>query len=274
MKQTVYIDVLMGINLVINYFLLLAVSRFLSLTVVKSRLLLAALLGAVYSLFLLFPEISAWLSLLIKLMMSATIVLAAWQLQGLRQFLRELAAFYIISFAFAGFMIAIWYFAAPQGIIIKNSIVYFNISPLLLIGLTVLCYLVIRVIHRLTGRQAPDHLFYRIRIDYNGKSVSCMAKVDTGNALAEPFSNYPVAVVCKKYVADMIPQENSGRLRFIPFYAVSGGGLLPAFQPDKLTVTCEGRQYEIRNVYIAASGEPLGEVGALLNPDLLQKTSA
>ncbi len=274
MKPVVYVDVLVGLNLFINFFLLLAVSKFLSLPARRPRILVASLLGAAYSLTILLPEINPFLSLLIKFVMAATIVLAAYPFRGLKQFLRELASFYIISFAFAGFMLALWYFIAPQGMIIKNSVVYFNISPLLLIVLTVVCYLIIRLIHRLTGRQAPEDIFCKIKIDYNGESVSCFAKVDTGNSLAEPFSNYPVAVVNEENIASMVPEETSGKIRLVPYQAVSGGGLLPAFKPDLLTVICGKKQIEIHNVYIAVTKTRFGEFSALLNPDLLQKTSA
>ncbi len=273
MKQTIYIDVLICINLFINYFLLLAVSKFLSLPVKRPRLFAAAALGAAGSLIILVPEINLFLSFFMKLILSVAIVLVAYPFYGIKQFLRELATFYIMSFAFAGFMLALWYFIAPQGLIIKNSVVYFNISPLLLIIMTVICYFLIRLINRITGRQAPENLFCKIQIDYNGKSVSCSAKVDTGNTLTEPFSNAPVAVVCEECIAALIPPEDSGKIRFVPFQAISGSGLLPAFKPDKLTIFCGKNQIEIDEVYIAVANSKLGAFSALLNPDLLQKTS-
>lgn len=274
MKQTVYIDVLMAVNLFINYFLLLAVAQFLSLRFRRIRLFLASLLGAAYSLSILMPEINMAASFGIKLAMSATIVLAAYPFAGLKQFLRELAAFYIISFSFAGFMLAIWYFIAPQGLIIKNSVVYFNISPLILILLTVVCYLIIRLIHRMTGRQAAAGSFCTVKVDYSGRSVSFLGKVDTGNSLTEPFSNYPVLVVYQDLVKNLIPENESGKIRLVPFHAVSGEGLLPAFKPDLLTLTCGKQTCCLCNVYIASSKTKLGEFDALINPDLLQKTSA
>jgi stage II sporulation protein GA (sporulation sigma-E factor processing peptidase) len=273
LKQKIYIDILVGVNLFINYFLLLAVSKLLSLPVKRLRLLLAASLGAVGSLSILLPEISMFFSFLLKLAMSALIVLAAYPLTGLKDFLRELAAFYVISFSFAGFMIALWYFFAPQGLIIKNSVVYFNISPLFLVGMTVICYFVIRLIHRITGRQAPEDLFCTIRIDMNGRTVSCSAKVDTGNTLKEPFSNAPVAVVCEDCISEIIPKQKE-KIRLVPYQSVSGTGLLPAFKPDKLTVCIGSRKTEIHEVYIAVTKSKLGAFGALLNPDLCQKTSA
>ncbi len=274
MKQTIYVDVLVGVNLFINYFLLLAVSRFLSLPVKRLRLIAASALGAAYSLTILLPEVNLFLSFFIKLIMAATIVLAAYPFNGLKQLLRELGSFYIMSFSFAGFMLALWYFVAPQGLIIKNSVVYFDISPLLLIILTVICYIIIRLINRVTGRQMSDQILCKIKIDYNGKSSSCFAKVDTGNSLTEPFSNYPVAVVYEESIASLIPPETSGKIRLVPFQAVSGGGLLPSFKPDLLTIICGKKQFKIHNVYIAVTKASLGEFSALLNPDLLQKTSA
>ncbi len=274
LKQTIYLDVLIGVNLIINYFLLLAVSKFLSLPVKRIRLVAAALLGAACSLTILLPEVPMLLSLFIKLAMAATIVLAAFPFGGLKELLRRTAAFFIMSFSFAGFMLALWYFIAPQGMVIKNSVVYFDISPLLLIAMTVVCYMVVRIINRITGRQAPETLFCRIKIHYNGQTVSCLAKVDTGNTLTEPFSNYPVAVVNEKCIPGIVPKEESGKIRLVPFHAVSGGGLLPAFKPDLLTVICGDKQIEIHNVYVAVTKSKFGEFGALLNPDLLQKTSA
>ncbi|WP_457942320.1 sigma-E processing peptidase SpoIIGA [Caproiciproducens sp. LBM24188] len=274
MKQTIYVDVLVGVNLFINYFLLLAVSKFLTIPVRRRRILLGALLGSAYSLFILLPDIPVMLSLLVKLIMSATIILASFSFRGFKQFLRQLATFYIISFSFAGLMLAIWYFIAPQGLIIKNSVVYFNISPLLLILLTVVCYLMIRLIHRISGRQAPEQLFYRIRIEYGNQTAACVAKVDTGNSLCEPFSNYPVVVVTNGCAGKMLPSEDSGKIRLVPFHAVSGNGLLPAFKPDRLVILSGKKEYEQKNVYIAVTQARLGEAEALLNPDLLQRTSA
>lgn len=273
MKQTVYIDVLVGVNLFVNYLLLLCVAKFLSLDGKRKRLIAAAFLGALYSLTILLPEIPPVLSLLMKLFMSLTIVAAAFGWKGLRELIRETAAFYLTSFAFAGFMLVLWYFFAPQGLMIRNSVVYFNISPLALIALTGVCYGAITLFHRITGRQLPKNLNCRIIIDCGGKSSACTARVDTGNSLREPFSGDPVAVVYEPVVADMIPPKDGLNFRLIPFDAISGGGLLESFRPDRLTICMGRKKLMTQKVYIAVAKNRLGEFDALLNPDLLQKTS-
>ena len=110
MTQVVYVDVLVGVNLIVNYFLLLASAKFLTLPFHRGRLVAASALGALYSLVILLPAWNPFLSLLIKLIMAASIILAAFGWHGVKAFLRQTAAFYIVSFAFAGLMIAVWYF--------------------------------------------------------------------------------------------------------------------------------------------------------------------
>lgn len=274
MQQTVYIDVLVGLNLIINYFLLLAVARLLTLSFRRPRLFAGAAIGAVCSLIILAPELHPALSFLVRLALSAGIVLTAFRWSGGKQLLRETAAFYLVSFAFAGFMLVLWYLFSPQGMVLKNSVVYFDVSPLMLIFFTVLCYLVILLIGRLTGRKAPKGLYCEIRIECSGRSCGCRAKVDTGNTLREPFSGFPVAVVYGPSVASVAPPPDSLNMRLVPFSAVEGGGLLKAFRPDRMIVTCGGRAVEVRNVYVAVAQKRLGECDALLNPDLIVETTA
>lgn len=272
MQQTIYIDVLAGINLFINYFLLLAVSKFLSYPVRRPRFIGAAALGALFSLSILLPELGTALSLLMKLVMSVLIILVAFGFGEIKFFLRAVCAFYIINFSFAGFMLVLWYFLAPQGLVIRNSIIYFDISPLLLIFLTVVCYFLITLFNRITGRQMPRELICRLTVKYAGHTNICVAKVDTGNSLKEPFSGFPVAVVYEHALSGIPTQKEIPNFRLVPYEAVSGDGLLPAFRPDLLTVSDGKKTYRTNHVYIAVTKTKPGTFDALLNPDLLQET--
>ena len=78
MKQTIYIDVLLAVNIFINYFLLLAAAKFLAVKRIRLRILAASILGAAYSLTMLLPSIPMVLALLMKLVMSASLVFVAF----------------------------------------------------------------------------------------------------------------------------------------------------------------------------------------------------
>lgn len=288
MKQTIYIDVLVATNIFINYFLLLTVACFLKIGAVRMRLVAGAALGALYSLVILLPPVGPWLSLLMKLLMSATIVLLAFPISSIKLFLRAAACFYLTNFAFAGFMLAVWYFVAPQGMLLKNSVVYFNISPLMLLVLTVVCYLAVRCLNRVTGHQQPKEAFCRVTVRSQGRTAGFTAKIDTGNSLTEPFSGFPVVVAEYAGVEDILPQSvrehlhvtagagsypKDGGFRLVPFRVVGGDGVLPAFQPEEMMIETSKKRIAVTQVYLAVCTEKLGDsgFGALLNPQLLSQ---
>ena len=268
--QVVYVDVLLGLNLFINYFLLLAVGRFLHLTVRRLRLVGGAAIGALYSLTILAPPLPSILSLLCRLAVSAIIMLAAYPLRS-PKLLRGVTAFYLVNFAFAGFLLAFWYLTSAQGILIRNSVVYFNLSPVVFLAATVLAYGAVRLIQRLTGREEPKALLCRVSATRAGASVSFSARVDTGNSLTEPFSGAPVIVADAEAVAALIPPQEEG-CRLVPYHTVSGSGLLHAFRPESLMIECAGKVTKPPQVYIAVSEQPVSQDGfrALLNPSLLE----
>lgn len=286
MKQTIYVDVLLATNIFINYFLLLAVAKFMRVTYKRIRLIAASSLGAAYSLIILLPQLNPWVSLLVKLAMSITIVLVAFKKSSIKMFLRAIACFYLTSFAFAGLMLAAWYFFAPQGMAMKNSVVYFNISPLLLIVTTVVCYIVIRIINRVTGQQEVKDSLCTLTITMDGATATCTAKVDTGNSLSEPFSHFPVVVAEYQCIEKIVPEqiknmltnkicndnlaEYSGGFRMVPFHALSGEGVLPAFLPEQLRIHTNKSVIETKQVYVAVFNGKLaaGAFDALLNPEL------
>ena len=65
MKEVIYIDVLIAVNLFINYFLIISTAKFLHLKTQKSRLILGEILGGIYSLYILLPPTNFFVSLII-----------------------------------------------------------------------------------------------------------------------------------------------------------------------------------------------------------------
>lgn len=291
MKQVVYVDVLLAVNLFVNYFILLGSARFLSLAIKRRRLLLGASLGAFYSLYILLPPLHAVFSLLVKLVMSITIVLATFGCPSFKQALKTTACFYSISFAFGGIIFALWYFLAPPGLLVNNGVVYFDISPIFLVIATLFCYGILRLIHRFTGQPLAKELFCSVEIELAGKKVLLRAKVDTGNSLTEPFSHLPVVVAEYAEVEPLLSEEArrffqpalvlaggeiedpstwGARCRMVPFRAVSGEGMLPAFRPDEVKVY-HGNQAQKKEAYIAVcqKGTLGGEFAALTSSQLI-----
>lgn len=279
MKQVIYIDVLIIVNLFVNYFILLTTSKFLNLKLKLSRLILGEILGAIYSLYIFIPEPNLFISILIKLFMSIIMVAVSFEFRTIQQFLKIIVCFYAVNFAFSGIMFALWCAFKPNGMIINNDIVYFNISPITLIVSTVISYIIIEIINRVIEKKQLKSSKYEIGIKFKDKYIVLNAKIDTGNLLKEPFSNLPVIVVKKSEINLLIPEfnifeniENQNeikklKIRIIPFKTVSGTGILPAFKPEYVVLKGNLK----KQAYVAVcSDEYFSEgISCLVNPEIL-----
>lgn len=292
----IYLDVLLALNWFIDYLLLSVTARILRNPVRRWRIVVGALLGAASACLIFLPRMPTLLSLMIKLAAASLIVLTAFSWLGIKAYLKQLLVFFVSSAAFAGIATAVWFFAAPAGFVVANGVVYYDVPPLLLVGLTVLSYLCIRLYDRFIRKKAPMDREFTLALDCGGGEVRIRALYDTGLHLVEPFSGSPVAVVRYASIAHALPPalkealaqigidrsperigEMGGaalavqsRLRLIPFQTVGGDGLLPAFQAKKAEISApDGRRKEIAGVYIAvcpALGR--GEYEALLGSDI------
>ena len=289
MKQVIYADVLVGVNLFINYFTLLGTSRCLYIKYKRLRIFLGALLGAFYSLYIFFPKINLFLSLLIKVLMVITIIWVTFGDENRKLKIKAGIYFYGINLIFCGMMFALWILFSPNGLIINNSIVYFNISPIILLISTVISYALIQLFSRLINKKNVKDIFCRVKVEISGKNTVFDGKIDTGNTLREPFSNLPVIVVKENELNGIVPQEVTNflrvgndnkdyrvsdiwkkRLRMVPFKTISGEGILPAFKPDNLEIEGINKKAK-KEAYIAVCKEETfkEEFAALVSSDLI-----
>lgn len=286
MKQTIYVDILIAVNLFINYILLLLTAKFLSLKWKSIRLVFGEILSGIYSLYILFPETNLFLSILVKLIMSITIVWCVFGFKSLKSFIKITLCFYAINFLFSGMMLGLWILFRPSSMEMNNGVVYFNISPLVLIASTIVSYFIIEIFYRIIGKNHIKNSFYEIKINIEDSPVKLKAKVDTGNILREPFSNLPVIIVRKSTAEKIIPPKLLGLLdnyyqntnnissyevkypiRMVPFKTVAGSGVFPAFKPKNI-INPEGI---LKKAYIAICPDRTlsEEIGALINPELI-----
>ena len=92
--MTIYVDVLFVLNFFITYLLLLLTKSLVKFTSKAGRLLFGALIGGVYSLVILAPNLNFFASLIGKLLVSMLIVAASFNIKRLTVFLKTLACFY------------------------------------------------------------------------------------------------------------------------------------------------------------------------------------
>lgn len=260
--QTIYVDILLSLNLVINYLLLSASAFYTHTKVSLKRLLLGSAIGSICSLIMLLPVIPFVLNMLIKFLVGGITVFVCFGRKNKKEFIKLYAVFLTATFFFGGIVISLWFLFTPKNLMIKNSVIYINISPVSLILYSVICYLAFRFIHIIIGKYRTKETFCILTIISNNHALRVNAKIDTGNTLTEPFSQCPVIVVGRSVASPVTPIEileyetvtslsyrtQINSIRFVPFTSVGGKGILPCFKAEKIYINdalCD------KNVYIA-----------------------
>lgn len=204
--MVVYIDELFFLNLIINYLLLLSSAMLCGSHIKRPRILSSAAAGALYACFIFFPELHFFYTLLAKTAFSALMSLIAYGFHDWRSFLRRTLIFYVVSFAFAGAMMALFKLTNPANAAVRNGVVYAGISSTVLIAVALGAYLLMTLLLK-NAPKLSEHAPPRtaVAITLFGKTIELEAMIDTGNRLSDPVTNDRIVVVEYTRVREALP---------------------------------------------------------------------
>jgi stage II sporulation protein GA (sporulation sigma-E factor processing peptidase) len=269
--ETIYIDSLFFINLIINYLIILATGKICALPLKRIRYALSAGLGAVYSVLVILPSMGFLASVPMKLSLAGFMVLAAFG--GERKIFRSAVVFLAVSAAFGGAV----YAASMLGGTPRGDGLFVPVSLRILILSFAICYAALTLVFRRGAKKAQRQII-NVKLEFRGKSIDIRALRDTGNELYDPLSGRSVSVAARADLMPLfIPEVASclkmsdtsdailklgeipgyaGVFRLIPYTSIGVSmSLLLAFLPDKLFF--DGR--EVKDHLIALSPTRFGE---------------
>ena len=257
--KTVYIDVLVTVNIFVDFFLILCTQKLLNIRAKLLRVIFGSLAGGVFSLAALLPPMPFGLNFLTDLLSAAALIIIAFGFSSPKVFLRRAAVYFALSFIFCGVMIFVYNTFHPAGMEIYNDTVYFNISPFLLIILSLVCYYIMKLIKRLTKGVCGKRVC-QIEIELNNDVAAFSAAVDTGCNVKEPFSGDYVIIAEDSILRDLHLTDD--KMRVIPFGSLGGNGFIRGYRVSRLKI--DGRESE-HDVYLGVCENVLkGEIKALV----------
>jgi len=274
---TIYIDVLFFENIAIN-FLILAVTGYISkLKASSARLLMGSFIGAVYVLAAFLPEMEMYFTITAKIVISFVMVAVTFWPEKIKDFIKLILFFYLVSFVFGGAVFGLYYFLNTEGGMVSYGV--YNISgfPIktLLISI-IFAYIIIRICWDIIKSKAiHENLMVIVSVEFEHKKVMIDALIDTGNSLRDPISNIPVMVVEFEAVKDILPEEVkkiflsgeetnldfvveeisktdwASRFRLIPFNSLGkNNGMLIGFRPDRVGVELKNGKKDFEEVIV------------------------
>ncbi len=285
---TVYVEYILLDNLLMNYLILYATGAVLKMKPKTWRLLLSALLGAVYALFELMFYPSALDLLPVKILLSFAIVIMALHFYTLKEFLKSVAVFYLVTFIFGGAMFAVAYILGGNFSFI-GGVHYYGGVPIRLVLIAIVSVLaLIRIYKQFNVYFNSTDAHYKLQIFMGEKTVSMDAVLDTGNELVEPISRTPVIIADASRLKNIFGQEilefakcieqeemkeiSAYGMRILPYQTIEGGkNIMLGIRPTRIIIQRGKKQKIIEDVYIGinTTGVLLNGAGVLLNPLLI-----
>lgn len=295
--MTIYIDIVLIENLIMNYIILFTTAVVLKINVNHIRLILASLLGAGYSIIAYMGIIKVYSSIILKIILSVLIIYIAFNPQNIKKMCKDLLLFYLVSFVFGGAAFALIYIIKPQNILMKNGL-FLGTYPLktVMLGAVVAFCIIIGAFAIIKNKISKKDMFCEIEILINQKKIKTKAMIDTGNMLKEPITNVPVIVVEHILLYSCMPKEilNNlkeimggdfknipcdiqekyiSKLKLIPFSSLGKqNGMLIGIRPEYVKVITDEQEKINKNVIIGIYEKSLtkkGEYQALIGIELL-----
>ncbi len=206
--MTIYIDIVIIENLIMNYIILCATGIVSKNKIRHLRLIMASLLGAIYSVVAYMKILEIYSNIVLKILLSVIIVYIAYNPQTVKKLWKTLVMFYLVSFVFGGVAFSLIYIIKPQDIIMKNGL-FLGTYPLktIILGAIVAFAIIIIAVKIIRKKFTTKDMICDIEIMLNNKKINTKALIDTGNMLKEPITNTPVVVVEKILLYECIPKE-------------------------------------------------------------------
>lgn len=295
--MTIYVDVVLIENLIMNYIILFATDIILKNKSKFWRLLLASLIGAIYTVISYISNLKIYSNVILKIILSIIIVYVAFNPQNMKKMWKSVLIFYLTSLVFGGAAFALIYIVKPQETFLKNGLFLGTYSlKTILLSAIVAFLIIITAFTVVKNKLSKKDMFCNIKVKLNGKEIEAKAMLDTGNLLKEPITNIPVIVIEHTLLYECIPkqilnniddilggdfseisdeikQKYMTKLKFIPFSSLGKqNGMLLGIKPDYVIIKDENdEEKKLNEIIIGIYNKSLtkrGEYRALMGLEL------
>ncbi len=283
----VYADLLFLVNFSMDFLCLYLSVKLLHLPRVRWRMLLAAVLGGVYSVIALLLSVESWPSLALDLgtCLGMCAICAAGKGVRFGRLLLLCGTYFGISALMGGGMTAIYHLLSKADLPL-DDVPSDGISAWMFLALAAAAALVAAFGGRVFSKQTALRTC-TVHVKLDGATWEMTGLCDSGNLLCDPISGTPVIVADRQTWLSALPTplryavesegrrveslEDGKRMRIVPMHTAQGSGMAVALLPDEILLT--GQDGKSRAVYalIAPSGEALsGDYRAVVPATLLQ----
>ncbi len=261
--MTVYLDLVFILNYSFDAFLLFTTAIVLKRKTTFLRILLGALVGSL-TLICLFLKLNNITLFIIKFLFAYLMSITSFGNYNIKYTLINIAYLYIISIFLGGFLylINIEYGYDNIGLIFYKNGLSLNLIVSIIL-LPVITYIYIKQAKNIKNTYSN---YYNIIIYFkDGKTISTVGFLDTGNNLYDPFKKRPIILISKKEIT--IDYNN---ILLVPYDTIDNHGLLKCLIIDKILIKGVGIK---KNILLGLSDKDLkiGHANVILHKKILEE---
>lgn len=264
----IYIDVLYGNCLVMNYLILTLTGIFLKRSATRTRRFLVSVLCAAISCVCLLSGMPDAIRSILGYGVCEILALTlTFQVKSGNGLLEGVVCMYLLTFLYGGCLS----FVRDRFIYIKEH----GYTSVMLVAAGCVCFeLMMAMYKRIVRNREEQKCLYRVRFVWKGIGYSCIGLYDTGNQLYEPIRKLPVCIVDQ----DVMPEwEQTDVEAVVPFHSLGcrHGLLYGVFADNFQIIPFEEVAQEVHtqnHVLIGIYRGHLSSQGAyqmILHPELL-----
>ena len=269
--MTIYIDIVLLENLVMNYIILLGTGYIIKAKIKHIKLIISSFIGAIYALLAYMEIFPIYANFITKMLLAICMIYIGFNPKKIKGLIKELIVFFLVSFSLGGCAFALLYMIKPQEIFVKNG-VYIGVYPLkiaLLGGITgfIITYISFKVVKNHINK---NEIIYTAIIKIEEKKLEIKVLLDTGNMLKDPITGDTVIIVEKEKLYEILPiellndidnffeinnkiikNEYQTRLRIIPFTSVGKrNGMMVGIKADYVSIITDIDEIKKNDVII------------------------
>lgn len=297
--MTIYLDIILVENVLMNYIILFATLVILKVKNKRQqiRLFLSSVIGSVYAVIVYLEILPIYSNIVSKIILSIVMIYVAFNPKNIKQLFKQLLIFYLVSFIFGGCTFALIYFIKPENVQIHNGVFVgmYPIKVALIAG--VIAFIITQIAFKINRNKLNSkNTLFNINIYYEEKMLKVNALLDSGNMLKDPISNMPVIIIERETLSKLIPeksldyieniiggddkgnkeeiQQYLSKIRMVPFMSIGKtNGMLVGIRIDKVKIETEDINIERKNVIAGIYNNKLtkdNKYNALIGLNLLE----
>lgn len=245
--MVIYLDIIFLENFIVDLFLLSATFSILRCNVENKKLVVASLLGGLYTVVIVFPALGSLSIIPVALLVAFIMILVVLGKQRVGMVFKATGTFLLSSITLSGICFLFSRmennYSFTKGFTISNySLKYFVIS------IMILYILYTRAISYFRERAIIGNYTYDVEITISTVIYIIKGFLDTGNELREPVTNLPCILVEKNLFSNY--EVKNDKEYYINYSAIGYNGKIKGFKVDKVRVRAEGKKFREVNALI------------------------